>query len=270
MPGTDASRARQVTTGGSPVGTISSLGKDQFVYLDDAGEIFTIGADGNNRTMVGGADQHTSFAWGCGDGKHITYQKRDGDRSEAWRIDANGANPTLLAPAASFGVPICSPDGQWVLFRSDDPPSLFRISIEGGKPQKIDTPGAVTGGALMSFDDKFVAFTWQDPDNLASRPRFVTSSINGGPFIGSFERMIGGGVATWSPDGKALDYPVTRNGISDVWRQSLSGGPPTQLTHFTSDQIGNVAWSGDGKTLAASRGTRTADIILLKTPTKPQ
>jgi eukaryotic-like serine/threonine-protein kinase len=271
MPGTDSSRARQVTSGGSPVGVLSSLGKDQFVYLDDAGEIFTIGADGNNRTMIIGPDQHATFAWACGDGKHITYQKREGDRSEVWRIDANGANPTLLAPAATFGIPICSPDGQWVLFRAgDDPPALFRVSIEGGKPQKLETPGAVTGGTLLSMDGKFIAFTWQDPNNLASRLRYVTSSIDGGPFIGSFERMIGGGVGNWSPDGKSLDYPVTRNGVSDVWRQPLSGGPTTQLTHFTSNQINNIAWSGDGKTLAATRGTHTADIILLKSPSKSQ
>jgi hypothetical protein len=29
-------------------------------------------------------------------------------------------------------------------------------------------------------------------------------------------------------------------------------------------------WSGDGKTLAIARGTRTADIILLKSPSKSQ
>jgi serine/threonine protein kinase len=38
----------------------------------------------------------------------------------------------------------------------------------------------------------------------------------------------------------------------------------SQLTHFTSGQTYNIAWSGDGKTLAAARGTRSADIILLK------
>jgi serine/threonine protein kinase len=270
MPGTDSSRARQVTSGGSPVGTVTSLGKDQFVYIDDAGEIFSISADGSNRTMVAGTDQHATFAWGCGDGKHIVYQKREGDRSEVWRIDANGANPKSLATGVTFAVPICSPDGQWVTFRGDDPPTIFRVSIDGGQPQKVQLPGSAMGGALISPDGKFVLYLWQDPDNLGLRPRFITSSINGGPVIGSFERMIGGALPVFSPDAKALDYPVTHGGISDVWRQPLSGGPTKQLTHFTSDQIGNVYWSGDGKTLAASRGTRTADIILLKSPTKPQ
>jgi serine/threonine protein kinase len=268
MPGTDSSRAKQVTSGGSPVGTVTSLGKDQFVYIDDAGEIFSIGADGSNRTMVAGADQHATFAWGCGDGKHIVYQKREGDRSEIWRIDSNGANPKLLTPGTSIAVPICSPDGKSVTFRGDDPPVIFRISIDGGQPEKVQLPGSAMGGASLSADGKLALYLWQDPGNLGSRPRFITASLNGGPVIGSFERMIGGGLPNFSPDGKSIDYPVTRGGISDIWRQPLSGGPTKQLTHFASDQIGNIFWSGDGKTLAASRGTRTADIVLLKSPTK--
>jgi eukaryotic-like serine/threonine-protein kinase len=270
MPGTDSSRAKQITSGGSPVGPVSSLGNDQFVYIDDAGQIFSIGADGANRVMVAGADQHATFAWGCGDGKHIVYQKREGDRSEIWRIDSNGANPKLLAPGASIGIPICSPDGQTVTFRNDEPPAIFRMSIDGGQPQKVQMPGASMGGASLSPDGKLVLYLWQDPDNLGLRPRFITSSVNGGPVVGSFERMIGGALPVFSPDGKSIDYPVTRGGISDVWRQSFSGGPTKQLTHFTSGQIGNIYWSGDGKTLAASRGTRTADIVLLKSPSKSQ
>jgi len=76
--------------------------------------------------------------------------------------------------------------------------------------------------------------------------------------------MVGGGVNIWSPDGKAVDYPITRGGISDIWRQPLTGGPTKQLTHFTSGQIFSFAWSGDAKTMLAARGTRTADIVLLK------
>jgi eukaryotic-like serine/threonine-protein kinase len=271
MPGTDSSRAKQITSGGSPVNTVTSLGKDQFVYIDDAGQIFSISADGSNRTMVVGTDQRAAaFASGCGDGKHIVYQKREGDRSEIWRVDANGSSPMLLVPTNPFGLPVCSPDGKWVTFRNDDPPAIFRISIDGGQPQQVQLPGHAMGAALISPDGQSIEYEWQDPNNLGLRPRFITTSINGGPVIGSFERMIGGGFPTWSPDGKSMDYPVTRGGISDVWRQPLSGGPPKQLTHFTSGQINNIYWSGDGKTLAASRGTRTADIVLLKSPTKSQ
>ncbi len=270
MPGTDSSRARQITSGGSPVAGVGSLGKDQFGFTDDSGQIFTISSDGSNRTLLAGADLHSVFASGCGDGKHIVFQKREGEHSEIWRIDANGANPKLLIPTGPLPVPICSPDGKWVTFRDNEPPATLRISIDGGQPDKIQLPGFAMGGTQISNDGKFVLYQWQDPDHLGERPRFITTSISGGPVIGAFERMIGGGTAVWAPGDKALDYPVTHNGISDVWRQPLTGGSPTQLTHFASDQIGNIAWSGDGKTLAMTRGTRTADIVLLKSPSKSQ
>jgi eukaryotic-like serine/threonine-protein kinase len=269
MPGTDSSRAKQITSG-APVGGVSSLGKDQFNYMDETGQMFTISADGSNRTLIGGTALHAVFATGCGDGKHIVYQKREGEHSEIWRIDANGANPTLLTPAGSIPVPICSHDGKWVVFRMNDPPAVFKISIDGGPPEKVQLPGFAMGATQMSNDGKLVLYLWQDPNNMGTRPHLITSSVNGGPVIGSFERMIGGGIPVWSPDDKSLDYVVTRGGISDIWRQPLTGGPPKQLTHFTSDQISNIDWSGDAKNLAMARGTRTADIILLKSPTKPQ
>ncbi len=269
MPGTDSSRAKQVTSGGSPVFVVTTLGKDQFAYITDAGEIFSVSADGSNRTMVAGTDQHAIFAAGCGDGKHIVYQKREGDRAEIWRIDANGANPTALSSSKSSVAALCSSDGKWVTFRAEDPAAIFRVSIDGGEPHKIETPGSPISPGLISIDGTSILFLWQDPDNMNAGIRYITSSINGGPVVGSFERMIGGGIPTWSPDGKSFDYPVIRNGISDVWRQPLAGGAPKQLTHFTSDLIATIAWSGDGKTLVASRGTRSADIILLKAA-KPQ
>ncbi len=181
MPGTDSSRAKQITSGGSPVGGVTSLGKDQFVYNDDAGEIFSISADGSNRTMLIGSDQHATYMWGCGDGKHIIYQKGEGDRSEIWRIDANGGNPMMLAPAIPFAIPICSSDGKWVTFRGDDPPAIFRISIDGGKPQQVQLPSHAMGGASISPDGKIISYEWQDPDHMGERPRFLTTSVDGGP-----------------------------------------------------------------------------------------
>src|SRR5208283_14499 len=121
----------------------------------------------------------------------------------------------------------------------------------------------------ISPDGKLLTYQWQDPNNLGARIRFDVSAFEGGPVLYSFERMIGGGGSLWSPDGHAIDFFATRGGVSDLWRQPLSGGPPKQLTHFPSELIYNFAWSGDGKTMFAARGTRTADIVLLKTAKKP-
>jgi Tol biopolymer transport system component len=68
----------------------------------------------------------------------------------------------------------------------------------------------------------------------------------------------------WSPDGQAVDYVATDEGVGNVWRLPLAGGKPRQLTAWKSDFVYRFAWSRDGKQLAASRGTATTDLVLIK------
>jgi Tol biopolymer transport system component len=49
----------------------------------------------------------------------------------------------------------------------------------------------------------------------------------------------------------------------NLWRFPLDGSMPRQVTTFTSDQIMNYRWSRDGKMLAISRGTESADVVLI-------
>ena len=67
----------------------------------------------------------------------------------------------------------------------------------------------------------------------------------------------------WSRDGRELTYVDTRNGVSNLWAQPISGGPPHPLTNFTSRQIFGFAWSPDGKRAALACGNQTSDVVLL-------
>ena len=67
----------------------------------------------------------------------------------------------------------------------------------------------------------------------------------------------------WTPDGRALTYIVTKDGVSNIWLQPLDSGKPKQLTNFKEDQIFRLAWSRDGKYLAFDRGMTINDVILI-------
>ena len=271
LPDGDSARAKQIATGGSPVAFVTRLGKDRFVYETDSTEVYSVDSDGSTPTLVAGSDQHIGFAAGCGDGKHIVIQKLETESSSLWRMDEDGRNPSPLGNVHSAIVPQCSPDGQWVTYLQEEPFGAFLVPIAGGTAKQLDIPlGGPLGFSSISPDGKLLTYQWQDPNNLGARIRIDVSALQGGPVLYSFERMIGGGTSVWAPDGRAVDFFVTRGGVSDIWRQPLSGGAPKQLTHFPSSLIYNFAWSGDGKTMFAARGTRTADIILLKTAKKPQ
>jgi Tol biopolymer transport system component len=69
--------------------------------------------------------------------------------------------------------------------------------------------------------------------------------------------------ATWAPGGRAIEDLVYRDGASNLWRFPLDGSAPRPVTTFTSEEILNYRWSRDGKTLAMSRGTLTADVVLI-------
>ena len=71
------------------------------------------------------------------------------------------------------------------------------------------------------------------------------------------------GSPRWAPSGDAIDYVLTRNGVSNIWRQNLAGGAPKQITNFESGQIFDFDWSRDGKQLALTRGSESSDVIMI-------
>jgi Tol biopolymer transport system component len=67
----------------------------------------------------------------------------------------------------------------------------------------------------------------------------------------------------WTPDSRAIGYVNTVKGVSNIREQSLEGGAPKQVTHFTSGHIFNFAWSPKGD-LALARGSQSSDVVLIR------
>jgi len=264
LPGGDSSKAKQISSGGVPVGNLSALGKNQIVYQTDGGAIYKMSADGGSPTQVGSIENKFFFASGCGDGKHIVYQKVEGDQSNIWRMDADGTNPVQLTHEKAASFPICSPDGQWITYFANAELGTGLLSINGGTPQTLKFPGVALGPAILSGDSKLFLQQASDPNNMQARSRIVVVPVPGGQPLYSFERVPGMIGSHWAPDYRAIEMGITRNGVTNDWRQPLPNGPLKQLTHFTSELGFSATWTGDGKTFVISRGTPSADIVLLK------
>ena len=89
-------------------------------------------------------------------------------------------------------------------------------------------------------------------------------SIDGGSSVKLFDvaPTVNASSVVWTMDGRSLVYSDTRNGVSNLWSQSLAGGPPVQLTDFRTDRIYSLDFSRDGRQLALTRGNKISNVVL--------
>lgn len=182
-----------------------------------------------------------------------------------WRmgLDGSGALPLTPEVVARWRV-IPSADGKWVYYDTIANEAR-RVSIDGGQPESVFPPEVLNrlGALPPRFHEPMPS-----PDGSAIAGHYQTERgerIAVIPLAGRSAKLfdtvqVSG---TWSPDGRALLYIDTRNGVSNVMRQLVTGGPPTSLTHFTTDQIFGYAVSPDQKQLAVVRGHVTSDVVLV-------
>jgi eukaryotic-like serine/threonine-protein kinase len=183
------------------------------------------------------------------------------------RVDSDGLNPTKLAEGVLYS-PTCSPDGKFVYYILMLPiENISRVPIQGGHSEIVgDVPSkGIKGTMRISPDGRFLAFPY-DQDQPTWLSKLAVISTENGQTVNTFETP--GGVylescLRWSPDGKGLQYLLTKGDVTNIWEQLLSGGPPHQVTKYTSGRIFDFNWSADGKQLFLSRGEVTSDVVLL-------
>jgi Tol biopolymer transport system component len=155
----------------------------------------------------------------------------------------------------------------------------MRVTITGEKPPEAiaNVPAAWELDVLaFSPEGKRIAYvaapeTPIEPSSSpavfspsASRPNQVkVIAFDGGALMHQFDWPASAWRPRWAPRGDAIDYILTRNGVSNIWQQRLTGGPPKQVTHFDSGEIFDFEWSRDGSQLALTRGSESSDVILM-------
>jgi Tol biopolymer transport system component len=261
-PSGDAARARQITSGGPAVFHSSWIANGGIAYQNSNGELYAVRPDGSNRTLLTPSERYNWFPEACGDGRFMVFQAYRNEKVNVWRMDADGSNPTQLTNEGWAGLPTCSPDGQWVVYARFNDLSAWRVPIQGGTPTPLGLQNLSAPRTQVSPDGKLLAHlafgaTFSSPMVLTVVP------FSGGEPVYRFDSPPGASGFRWAPEGNALDYFLTRGGVSNIWRQPLAGGPPKQITNFKSEQIFSFSWSRDGKQLALARGTTSRDVILI-------
>jgi serine/threonine protein kinase/Tol biopolymer transport system component len=195
-------------------------------------------------------------------GDFIAFTREDSKRqSNIWRVDMDGTNAKQLTNGENNFRPAVSPDGQWVVFSSQQGgrPVLMKVSSAGGAASALTDYNSYFPS--ISPDSRWIA-CWYSPDQ--NQPRLAVVPFTGGPPAKVFQLPdTSGGNLHWTPDGHAVSFLNRVNGAVNVWEQPISGGPPRAVTHFTSGDIFYFDWYRDAQ-LALSRGTELIDAALIR------
>jgi len=259
---------KQVTATGFVGERVRWLPNGKLLFNRDHGKMMVSEADGSGAQQIG--DKFLPYEK-CG--KYLVFASQSGQKEAlVYRADLDGKNirPIGGEPPQNFGS--CPASAQNV-YCSRVFKDVQRVPVEGGQAQAVPGIGPGTLRAIVSPDEKLLATIetgYREGQAGQKQNTMRILPLAGGPAIGEFPIPPGADPTgyfnayidrNWTPDSKAVAYLDTKNGVTNIWSQPVSGGPPLQLTHFTSERIMSFDFSPDGKQIVYSRGHSSSDAV---------
>jgi serine/threonine protein kinase len=272
-PNDDANRAKQILSNKYDgddgfYSRFSWTPNGQIIYtslIHGAPSIWVMTAQGTGNRQLTPDSSSNNFPHVTSDARYVVFLSDRTGFTNVWRMDTDGNNEKQLTTGEDDSWAWCSPDGQWVVYQSLalGKRTLRKVSINGGDSEQLTDYPSV--GPVVSPDGRWISCYYR-PETKAPW-KLAIIPFDGGPPVKTFEvpqNVLFTSLVRWTPDGLALAYITSRNGISNIWIQPLDGSPPKQTTDFKSDQIFWFDWSRDGRQLGVSRGAVTSDVVLIK------
>jgi Tol biopolymer transport system component len=245
-------------------------GKIVYYSSRDGDDLWETGTDGSNPERLTNRIG-TAYPAVSPRGDFVAFTNFRNGEWNIWRVDMDGTSLKQLTQGKKDEEPAISPDGRWVVFTSLGAKDvLMKVSSEGGPASQLTDYNSAW--PAISPDGKWIAcrrgrnqnYTLSDPRHPEDLMSLAMLPVTGGQPAKVFPLpATAGDQFVWSPDGRAITFINTVNGVGNIWDQPIAGGPAQPATHFTSDRIFWFDWSRDGR-LALSRGTDRTDAVLIR------
>lgn len=267
--GEDEGRSRKLTNGKEDGQFGIALTPDgKVVYVTKTGEdydIWIMNADGSGQKQLTSSPDIEELVEVSRDGRYIVFHAYSASSvAHIWRMDIDGGNlKQLTSGEFTDVVPFFSPDNQWVLFSSwrSGNPRLWKVSIDGGDPVQVND--LALEAKWFSADGKLIFGGYFDETVSPPKRRWAFVPFEGGAPTKIFDLPARANRVSLL-DERTVFYTERNDDVDNIWSRPIDGGTPKQLTRFTSEYIFAYAPSRDNKQFAVSRGTSSADVILIK------
>lgn len=258
---------------------------DGNLLASDGARLWRIELNGKKATqLVADPNALITYPSACGN-RYVVFNWafHEGTNANIWRANADGSDAVRITNGKRDFRAVCSPDQKWVYYYDLPAYAFARVPLDGsGKPEPVPRSSdprwfyAYTGRARtwgrhaqmdISPDSKSLAFlvSLLDVRTQESTRKVAVLNLESAtsPRLLDAHPHISGSVQ-FTPDGKAVAYPINENGVDNLWVQPLDGSLGHQITNFKSDQISSFHWSPDGKTLGLLREHSESDVVLIQ------
>jgi serine/threonine-protein kinase len=189
------------------------------------------------------------------DGKRIAIELHQEGRASIWIYDLSRQTMSPLAfESVDQVIPVWTPDGQYVVFRSEN--SLAWAPADGsGKVERLRTRLTSLGPGSFSPDGKWLLFAQEDPQTGFDIWRVAVEGRPGAMQLGHPHPLVQQRGAQFvpavSPDGRWVAYQSDESSVAEVYVTRLtSDGVPQGGKVQVSNQGGiGPVWSPTGREL---------------------
>lgn len=234
MMAADGSAQRQVTRSRYDKSKISWYPDGKSLLVNgNQGELNKVDTSTGEETPVPAPLKGMNDAVVSPDGTQIAFSLSTSgsiDDNNIWLIDADGKNQQKLTNMQGLQhEPVWSPDSKYIYFLSGkggQAHDIWRLTLATRKTEQLTT------SSLYHFDvavapDGQIAFSSNRSGNYEiwiREPDGNLRQVTRDPAMD--------GKPAWLPDGKTLIFESSRSGDPNLWKVTLLGGEPEQLTRY--------------------------------------
>ncbi len=200
------------------------------------------------------------------DGRSIIFASLRSGVPHLYKMSIDGGEQVQITNGTGEWAPVASPTEPYIVYQSANHRGVWKLDLASGAESRIND--AFSYLPAFSPDGKRLIFSYWDDGSKPEQLRHAYIDLKTGKQIGlpslprSAVRESSQVVLQWTSDGRSFAYIDDRDGISNIWRQPLDGGPAQKITSFNDSYIFNFNWSRSGR-IALARGGYAFDVVLI-------